>query len=74
MEELEEGLNEETQRDCNPRGSTKISTTLTTQSSQVLNQQTESPHGGTHGSSYIYSRGWPYLASVGGEPLGPVEP
>jgi hypothetical protein len=29
--------------------------------------------GGTHGSSWMCSRGLPYRASVGGEPLGPVE-
>jgi hypothetical protein len=30
-------------------------------------------HGATHGSNYICSRGWPYLASMGGEALGPVD-
>ena len=39
------------------------------QSSQGLNHQPKSTHGGTHGSSYICSRGLPYLASMGGEPL-----
>jgi len=29
-------------------------------------------HEGTHGSSSICSRGWPYLPTVGGEALGPV--
>jgi hypothetical protein len=29
--------------------------------------------GGGHDSSCICSRGWPYLASVGGEALGPVK-
>jgi hypothetical protein len=42
-------------------------------SSQGLNYQPKSTHGGTHGSSYICSRGWPYLASMGREALGPVE-
>jgi hypothetical protein len=42
-------------------------------SSQGLNHQPKSTHGGTHGSSCIYSRGWPYLASMGGEALGPVK-
>jgi hypothetical protein len=32
-----------------------------------------STHGGTHGSNCIYSRALPYLASMGGEALGPVE-
>jgi len=39
------------------------------QSSQGLNHQPKSTHGRTHGSSCICSRGWPYLASVGGEAL-----
>ena len=30
-------------------------------------------HGGTHGSSCIYSRGFPSQSSVGGEALGPVK-
>ena len=29
-------------------------------------------HGGTHGSSCIYSRVWPSQTSMGGEVLGPV--
>jgi hypothetical protein len=29
--------------------------------------------GGTYGSSWIYSRRWPYQASLGAAPLGPVE-
>jgi hypothetical protein len=33
----------------------------------------KSKHGGTHDSSHICSRGWPYLASMGGEVLGPVK-
>jgi hypothetical protein len=33
----------------------------------------QSIHGGSHGSRYTYSRGWPYLTSMGGEVLGPVE-
>jgi hypothetical protein len=37
------------------------------QSSQGLNHQPKSTHGGTHGSSRICSRGWPYWASMGGE-------
>ena len=42
------------------------------QSSQGLNHQPKST-GGTHGSNCINSRGLPYLASLGGEALGPVE-
>jgi hypothetical protein len=48
-------------------------TTTPPQSSQGLNHQAKSTHGGTNGSSSLYSRGWPYLASVGEEALGPVE-
>ena len=36
------------------------------QSSQGLNHQPMSIHGGTLGSSCICNRGWPYLASMGG--------
>jgi len=28
---------------------------------------------GIHGSTYIYIRGWPYLASFEGEALGSLE-
>jgi hypothetical protein len=30
-------------------------------------------HGGTCGSSYICSRGWPSRSSMGGDALGPVK-
>ena len=43
------------------------------QSSQVLNNQPKSTNEGTHGSICICNRGLPYLASMGGEALGPVE-
>ena len=49
------------------------STNQSTQSSQGLNHQPKSTHGGTHGSSYICSRGLPCLTSVGGEAPGPVK-
>jgi hypothetical protein len=42
-------------------------------SSQGLNHQPKSIHGGSHGSSCICSRGWPCQASMGGEALGPVK-
>jgi hypothetical protein len=29
--------------------------------------------GGTHGSSYICSRGWPNWSSMGGDALGPAK-
>jgi hypothetical protein len=41
------------------------------QSSQELNNQPKSTHGGTHGSSCICIRGWPCWTSMGGEALGP---
>ena len=56
----------------NPIGR-KTSPNQNPQSSQGLNHKPKSIHGGTHGSSYICSRGWSYLASMGGEALGPVE-
>ena len=40
------------------------------QSTQGLSHQ---PKMGSHGSSCIYSRGWPSQTSVGGEVLGPVK-
>jgi hypothetical protein len=49
---------------CNPIGRTTLSTNQIPQSSQGLNHQPKSAHGGTHGSSCICSRGWPYLASM----------
>ena len=58
---------------CNPIWRTKISTNQTFQSSQGLNHQWKKTHEGTHGSSCIWSRGWPYLASLKGEALGPVK-
>jgi len=67
MEELR-GRNGGTEGDCTPMGRT-ISANQTPQSSQGLNHQPKSIHGGTHGSS----KGWPYLASVGGKALGPVD-
>jgi hypothetical protein len=57
---------------CNPIGRTTIST-KTPQSSQGLNYQPNNTHGGIHGSRYICSRRWPYVASMGGEALGPVK-
>jgi hypothetical protein len=53
------------ERNCNPIRRT-ISTTRKPQTSQGLNHQPKSTHGGSHGSSYICSRGRPYLASMGG--------
>jgi hypothetical protein len=55
---------------CNPIGRTTISTN---QSSQGLNHQQKSTHGGTYGSSHIFSREWPCQASMGEEALGPVK-
>jgi len=63
---------------CNPIGRTTISTNQSPpppppKSSQGLNHQPKSIHGVIHGSRRICSRGWPYLASVRGEALGPVK-
>jgi hypothetical protein len=49
------------------------STILIPQSSQRLNHQPKSTHGGTHGSSHRCRTGLPYLASVRGEAFGPFE-
>ena len=59
---------------CNHIERTTMSTNQIHQSSQGLNHQPKSTHGGTHGSSCICSKGWPCLASMGGEGLGPVKP
>ena len=58
---------------CKPVGRTTISTKQMPQISQGLNYQQENTDGGAHGSSYICSRGRPYLASVGGQVLHPVK-
>jgi hypothetical protein len=58
---------------CNLIGRTTISTNQTLQSPQGLNHQPKSTHRGSHGSSHIYSRGWPCGASVGGEAPGSVK-
>jgi hypothetical protein len=63
------GRPERAEGDCNTIGRT-ISIN---QSSQELNHQAKSTHGGTHGSSCICSRGRPYLASLWGKILGPLE-
>jgi hypothetical protein len=42
-------------------------------SSQRLNNQSKSTHGGTNVSSCICSRGWPSWSSMGGKALGPVK-
>ena len=55
---------------CSPIGGTTIWTNQYPQSSQGLNHQPKSTHGGTYGSSCICSRGWPCSISLGGEALG----
>ena len=37
------------------------------------NSQTKEYNGGAHDSSYMYSKGFPYLASMEREALGPEE-
>ena len=39
----------------------------------VFHPSIKEKHGGTHGSSCIYSRGWPSQPSMGGEALGLVK-
>ena len=58
---------------CNHIGRKTISTNQTPQSSQGLNHQQKSTDGGTRGSCCICSSGWPCLASMGEEALGPVK-
>jgi hypothetical protein len=65
MEELR-GRTERAEEDCNPIGRTTVTVNWTPQSSQGLNHQPKSKHGGTHGSSCICCRGWPYLINVRG--------
>jgi hypothetical protein len=64
---------EEAEGVCNLIGGTTISINQNPQSSQGLNYQSKSTHGGTHDSSLICSRGWPCLASIGREAFGPVK-
>ena len=40
-------------------------------SSQALDNQPKSTHGGTHGTVHVCGRGWPCWTSVRGEALGP---
>jgi hypothetical protein len=58
---------------CSLIGETTMWINQYPQSSQGLNHQPQSTHGGTHGSSHICSRGWPCWTSVGGEALGSVK-
>jgi hypothetical protein len=60
-------------RVCSPIGGTTIWTNKYPQSSLGLNHQSKKIHGGTHGSSYICSRGWPSQSSIRGEAVGPVK-
>jgi hypothetical protein len=65
------GRTERTEEDCSPTGRTTISTNQNPPT-HILNHPQKSTHGGTHGSSCVYSRGLPYLSSMGGEAFGPV--
>jgi len=67
------GRTEGTEKNYNTIGRTTISINWIPQSSQGLNNEPKSTHGGTNGSSCICSRVSPYLASMRGEALGPVE-
>jgi len=68
MEELE-GKTEGAEGVCDPIGRSAMSTNQTPQSSQGLNHQPKSTHGGTQGSISICSRGWPYQESMRTRPL-----
>jgi hypothetical protein len=59
--------------DLQPHRKTNNINQLDPWSSQGLNHQPKNTNGGTHGSSCICSRRWPFLASMGRETLGPVE-
>jgi hypothetical protein len=63
------GKTKGTEKVCNSIGKTTILTNQTLQRSQELSHQPNKTRGGTHGSSWICSNGWPYLASMGGEDL-----
>jgi hypothetical protein len=54
-------------------GRTTIWTNQYPQNSQGLNHWLKNTPGGTLGSSYICSRKWPRLSSIGGKALGPVK-
>ena len=69
LKELEKGLKELKWFATHRKNNTKQADL---KSSQVLNHQPKSTHGGTHGSSCICSRGWPCWASMGEEALGPA--
>ena len=57
---------------CSPMEGATVSTGQTPQSSQGLDYQPKSTHGGTHGAGrLICGRGWLCWTSVGGAPLGP---
>jgi hypothetical protein len=67
------GLTEGAEGVWNTLERTIISSDQKIQSSQELNHQPRSTHGGIHGSSCICSRGWPCSESIGEEVLGPVK-
>ena len=64
------GRTEEAEGLCNCVGGTTISNNKTIQSFEGENHQPKCTHGCTNGSSFIYRRGLPYMASTGGESLG----
>jgi hypothetical protein len=72
MEELEKGLKELKGFAIDRKNNSINQPDQIPKSLQVLDHQLKSTHGGTHGSSCICSRGWPYCTSMGGEACGPV--
>jgi hypothetical protein len=72
MEELENGL-EDLKGFATSHEELLNQPTRPLKSSHGLKNQPRSTHGGTHGSSYICSKGWPCWASMGREAIGLVK-
>ena len=60
-------------RNWQPHRTNKMWTNKYPQSSQGLNHQLKTTHGGIHGFSHICSRVWPHETLMRGDPLGPVK-
>ena len=68
MEQLEKGP-KELKRFADLQAEQKYEPT----SNPSTNHQPKSTHGGTHGSSYICSRRWPFQKSMRGETMGAMK-
>ena len=73
MEKLEKGLKELKRIATHRKNNNNSQQDTLPNSSQQINYQKRSAHGGTHSYSIISSRGWSYLASIGQEALGPMK-